>query len=103
MIMIDIKICIDQTDEMGKCHIEVELSMDKTIEEGHSIIKIIEVTLGEVILEVCKITEVKMLEVDIEVILRMTILEEIEVDPEKDSTLVTLGEMIEAVVDQDQV
>ena len=42
MIKVDIKIGIDQTVELGECHIEVELSMDKTIEEGHNMIKIIE-------------------------------------------------------------
>ena len=44
---------------VGECHIEVELSMDKIIEEGHSMIKITEVNLGEEILEVCKIIEVR--------------------------------------------
>ena len=57
--------------EIGECHIEVELSMDKTIEEGCSMIKIIEVILGEKILEECRIIEVRILEVDIEVTLEM--------------------------------
>ena len=61
------KIDIDQTVEIGECHIEVELTMDKTIEEGHIMIKIIEVTLGEGILEGHRIIEVRILEVDIEV------------------------------------
>ena len=38
--------------------------MDKAIEEGHSMIKITEVTLGESILEECKIIEVRILEMD---------------------------------------
>ena len=38
--------------------------MDKTREEGHSMIKIIEVTLGEEILEEHRIIEVRILEVD---------------------------------------
>ena len=40
MIKIDIKIGIDQTVVIGECHIEVELSMDKILEEGHSMIKL---------------------------------------------------------------
>ena len=51
------KIDIYQTVEIGECHIEVELSMDKTIEEGCSLIKIINVILGEEILEECRILE----------------------------------------------
>ena len=35
MIKIDIKIATDPTVEIGKCHIEVELSMHEIIEEGH--------------------------------------------------------------------
>ena len=103
MIKIDIKIDIDQTVEIGECHIEVELSMDKTKEDGHSMIKIIEVTLGEEILEECKITEVRILEVDIQVTLGMITLVEVEVGLEKHIIQVTSGEMREAVVDQDQV
>ena len=38
-------------------------------------------TLGETILEKCRIIEVKILEVDIEVIIEMITLEEVEVDP----------------------
>ena len=47
MIRIDIKIGIDQTVATGKCHIEVELSMDKILEKGCSMIKIIKVILGK--------------------------------------------------------
>ena len=46
MIKIDINLDTDQTVEIGKCHIEVAFSMEKTIEEGHSKIKTAEVTLG---------------------------------------------------------
>ena len=66
-------------------------------------IKIIEVTLGEEILEGCRIIEVRISEVDIEVTLEMTILEDVEVGLEKDSTQITSEEMREAVVDLDQV
>ena len=40
MIKINIKIGIDQTVQIGECHVEVELSMDKILEEGHNMIKI---------------------------------------------------------------
>ena len=88
MIKIDIKIDTDQAVEIGECHIEEELSMDKTIQEGCSMIKITEVTLGEEILEECIIIEVRILEVDIEVILGMITLEQVEVGVEKDSVQV---------------
>ena len=50
-----------------------------------------------------KITEVKLLENDIKVASGMIILDEVEVGLENDSIQVTLGGVIEAVVDQDQV
>ena len=59
----------DETVEIGEYHTEVELSMDKIMMEGHSIIKIIEVILEEVILEEHRIIKVRILEVDIEVTL----------------------------------
>ena len=60
-------------------------------------------TLGEKILQECKITEVKILEVVTEVTIEMRTLEEVEVGLQKDSIEVVLEEMIKAVVDQDQV
>ena len=69
--------------------------------ESHSIIKIIEVILEEEISEECKITEVKILLEDIEVVSEMIILEEVGVGLEKDNIQVTLGGMIEAVVGWD--
>ena len=84
-------------------HIGVDLSTIKIIEEGCSMIKIIGVVSGEEILGECKITEVKILEEDIEVASEMIILEEIEVGLEKDSLPITLGGMIEAVVGQDHI
>ena len=74
----------------------------KILEEGGSMIKIIEVILGKAITEECKIKEVRILKVDIELTLGMITLERVEVGLEKDSTWVTLQEMREAVVDQDQ-
>ena len=82
---------------------EVELSTDKIIEDSHSVIKITKVLLGKEILEDCKITEVKIIEEDINLALGMTILEEIEVGLEKGGIQLTLGGMIEVGVDQDQV
>ena len=103
MLKIDIKIGTDQTVEIGACHIEVELNIDKTIKECHSMINITEMTLGEEILEELKTKEVKILEVDIKVTLGTITLVQVEVGLEKDSTWVTLREMREAIVDQDQV
>ena len=81
----------------------VELSMDKTIQEGYSMSKIIEVTQGERILVEHRMAEVRISEVDTEEILGMITLVEVEVDLEIDSIQVMLGEMREAVVDQDEV
>ena len=74
MIKVNIKIDIDQIVEIGECHIEAELSTDRIIEEGHNMITIIEMTLGEEILEGHKIIEVKILEIDIEVTMKIKIL-----------------------------
>ena len=70
IIKIDTTTDIDQTVAVCivECHIEVELNTDKIIEKGHSMIKIIAVISEEDILEECKITEVKILEEDIEVV-----------------------------------
>ena len=104
MIKVIIRIDTDQIVEIGECHLEVELSMDRIIEEGHNMLTIIEMTLGEEILEECRIIEVKILEVDIEVTIEMKNLEEVELDLGKDNIQVILEGMIEAVVvDQDQV
>ena len=73
IIKIDIKIGIDQTVVIGECHIDVRLSVDKITEEGHNMIKIIEVILGKVILRECSIIEVIILEVNIDVTLGMII------------------------------
>ena len=54
-------------------------------------------------MEGCKIIEVKILEVDIEVTTELKTLEEVDVGIEKDSIQVILEVMIKAVVDQDQV
>ena len=105
MIRAIIRIDIDQIREIGEWHLEVEVSTDRIIEEGcNIIIIIIEMILGEEFIEECKIIEVNILEVDIEVTIEMKTLEEVEVDLEKDNIQVILEGMIEAVaVDQDQV
>ena len=103
MIKTDIKIGIDQTMVTGQCHIEVELSMDKILEEDCTMIKILDIILRKVILGECKILEVRILEVDIEVTLGIITLEEVEVGLEKDNTWVTLEEMRKTVLDHDQV
>ena len=61
-------------------------------------------TIEETILEKCKTIEVKILEVDVEVITYMVILEEVEVGLGKDNIQVISAEMIEVIVvglDQD--
>ena len=104
MIKVIIKIDPDQIVETGECHIGVGLNTDRTIEEGHNILTIIEMTLGEETLEKPKIIEVKILEVDIEVTIEMKTLEEVEVDLEKDNIQEILEGMIRAiVVGHDQV
>ena len=55
MIKANINIDTDQIVEIRECHLEVELSTDGITEEGHNMIKIIEMTLGEEILEESKI------------------------------------------------
>ena len=60
-------------------HVEVEVSMDKIIEEDYVMSIIIEMTLEKTIVEIYKITEVKSLEEDTEGIIEMSILEEVEI------------------------
>ena len=65
---------------------------------------IIEKILGMVLLEECKIAEVKLLEADIEVTMEMKMLKEVEVGLGKDNIQIILEGMVKAVVvDQDQV
>ena len=73
----------DLTVVIEECHFEVEHGMDRTIEEGHNMLIIIEMTLGDEILGKCKIIEVSIIDVDIEKTIEMTILEEVEADPGK--------------------
>ena len=49
MMKVNIKIDTDLTVGIGECRIEVEISMDRIIEEGHNIITIIEVMLCKVV------------------------------------------------------
>ena len=62
---------------------------------------ITETITEEAILEICNITEVKILEVEIEGIIEMTTLEEVEVDLGKGNIQVI--DTTKVVVDQDQV
>ena len=61
IIKIDIKVDIDPTVVIREFHTEVELSTDKITEEDCSVMKIIEMILGEEILKECKIIEVRIL------------------------------------------
>ena len=97
MIKIIIRIDTDQIVEIGECHLEVELRMERIIGEGHNIITIKEVNLGEEILEEGRIIEVTILEVNVEVTIEMKILEEVQVGLEKDTIQVILEEIIKAL------
>ena len=90
--------------EIEGLHSEVEVIMDRSIGEYHNISIIIEMTIGETILERHKIIEVKTLDVDIEIIIiEMTTLEEVEVGLRKNNNQVILAEIIEVIAGQDQV
>ena len=91
MMKANIKIGTDQIVEIGECHLEVEPSTDRILEEGHKILK------------ECRIIEVKILEVDIEVTIAMKILKEVKVGLEKDSIQIIFKEIIKALVDQDHI
>ena len=104
MIKTVIRIDTGQILVKGNFHLGVELSMDRIIEEGHTMFIIIKMTLGEEIQGKCKIMEVSIIEVDIEAVIEMTALEEVEVGLGKNSIHVILEGMIVAVVaEQDQV
>ena len=83
MIKVIIRIDRVQIMEIGECHLGVEVSMDRIIEKGCNMLTIMEMTLGEDILEECRIIQVKILEMDKEVTIEMTTLKEVEVDLEK--------------------
>ena len=103
MIREMIKIDIGQIVEIEEHQTEVEVSMDRIIEEDHIILITIEMILKEIISEICKIIEVRILEVDTERIIEMIISEEIGVDLGTDNIQVILEGMIEEIVGLDQV
>ena len=106
MIRIIIKIGIGQIADIEGYHLEVEVSMNKIIGEDHVMLIIIEMTIiiEKTILEKHKITEVKILQMDIEGIIEMITLEEVEIGLGKDNIQVILAGMTEIViVGQDQV
>ena len=85
-------------------HLGIELSTDRIKEEGHNMLIIIEMILVEEILGKCQITEVKILEVNIEGTIEMITLEEVEVGLGKDNIQVILKRMTEVVaVGQDHI
>ena len=103
MIRKIIEIDIDQIVKIGQ-HIEIEVSMDKIIEEGHFIMSmIIEMTLEETIFEICKITEVKILEEDTEGMIEMTIVVEVGVVLEIDNIQIISKGVTGGVVGLDQL
>ena len=54
MIKVIIRIDTDQIVEIGECHLEVELNIDRNIKEGCNMLTIKEMTLEEEVLEGCK-------------------------------------------------
>ena len=80
-----IKIDIGQIAEIKEHQTEVEVCIDKIIEEDHITLIIIEMTIEETILEICKIIDVKILEVDTGDIIEMITLEETGVGLETDN------------------
>ena len=90
-------------DNLKIIMIKIDIRTDKTIQEGHSMITITEVILGEEILEECQIIEVRILEVDIELTLDRITLEDVVVGLEEDSIQVVIEQMSKVVVGLDQV
>ena len=84
--------------------IEMDLSMDKAIEKGLNMVRIIEEEiLGEETIEEHKIIENKPLEGNIEVSMEMVILIGVEAGQEIDNVQIILGGMIEVALGKDQV
>ena len=79
MIKVIIRIDTDHIVLIGECHLGTELGMERIIEEGHNMLIIIEMTLGQEILGKYRIIEVSIIEVDIEAVIKITTLEEVEV------------------------
>ena len=73
------KIDIGQIVEIGEHHTEVDVSMDKIIEEDHIMSITMEMIIEEIISEIHKITEIKILEVDTEDIIETIIMKEVAV------------------------
>ena len=69
------KIDKGQIAEIEGHHTEVEVSMDKVIEEDCIMPIAIEITIEKTILKICKIIEVKIFEMEREGIIEMIILE----------------------------
>ena len=97
------KIDICQIVQIGEHHIEVEVSMDKIIEEDHVMFIIIEMIIEEITPEMHRITEDQRVEVETEGIIGRILLEEVGVSLGRDNIQVILEGMIEVTVDQDQV
>ena len=97
------KIGIGQIAEIEGHHTELEVSMNKVIEKDCVMSIIIEMTIEETNIEICKIIEVKILEVDTEEIIETIILEEVGVGLETDNIQIISEGMIEVVVGLEQV
>ena len=88
---------IDQIVEIEEHHIEVEVSMDKIIEEHHVMSITTEMILEE------KISEIHKIIVDTEEIIEMIVMKEIEVGLEIDNIQIIPEGMTKVTVGLDQV
>ena len=98
-----IKIDIGQIAEIEGHQTEVEVSIDRIIEEDCIMLITLELIIEEIISEICRIIEVKVLKVDMEGNIKMIILEELGVGLETGNIQAILEGMIEVVVGLDQV
>ena len=98
-----IKVNIGEILEIEEHQVEIEVSLDKILEDDCIMVITIEMIIEEIISEICKIIEVKILEVDTEGIMEMLILEEVGVGLGTDNIQLILEGMIEVVVALDQV
>ena len=107
MISEIIKIDTGQIVGIGEYHSVVENNMDRITETDQGIVRTIQVISGEEILErMCdqiRITEVKIIGIDIEGIIGMIIMREVGVHLRKDNIQIIAEGMIEAVVGLVQV
>ena len=98
-----IKISVGQIAEIEEHQTEIEVNVDKIIEEDCVVLIIIEMIIEEIISEICKIIEVKILDVNTKGVVETIIFKEVEVGLGKDNIQVILEGVTEIIVSLDQV